>query len=79
MPTTRSALISAALCASPLAKADYRTWREAARLHAWPLQVLGEEGGDSLDGLGDIRLGVVQVDVQRGVQPAMRFGSPIRS
>src|SRR5215469_1152739 len=70
---TRLPSISAALCASPLAEADYRTWREAAGLHASLLQVLGEEGGDGLDGLGDIRLAVVQVDVQPGVQPDDAF------
>ena len=44
-----------------------------------PLQVLAKKGSDRLDRLGDIRLGVVQVDVQPGIQPdqALRLGHPL--
>src|SRR6516162_2513856 len=41
----------------------------------WPLlEVFGEEGHDGFDGLADIRLVVVQIDVQLGVQPDHSFG-----
>src|SRR5215472_3533727 len=45
----------------------------------WRSEMLGEEGDDGVDGLGDKRLGVVQVDVLVGIQPddVLRLAHPL--